>query len=328
MRFNNSTQPKGLTFIEIVIGMTLLLALITIMGTLVSSYSIVRKIKFKQEAYALAAEQLDVHRSLNYGALINQNNKPFGHILYPKGSFIITDDAAQSGTQSILSSGHSGTTGITAIIIPPIGNFVADGTITSYIRIPSSTPTPWKAGIIFRAQDEQNMYVATISNSTVELLDYTDSVSAVLFTSPQSLNVDTWYKFAVVASSNTFDIFLDDVKLNGSSIVDSSYDVGFMAIATYNGTDAFIDSVSYKSLIDVYSWNFDNVQDLPGNSPLDWIRSSIYSLPNVQTELTISNEEADVSSPLKNVTATVSWNDNSSQSITLETYVAETGITK
>jgi type II secretory pathway pseudopilin PulG len=328
MRFKQTLHPKGLTFIEIIIGMTLLLALITIMGTLISSFSLTRKIKFKEEAFALVSEQLDIQRSLNFGALIDQTSEPFGHILYPKGSFLITNASAQSGSQSIIARSHYGTSGVTAVIVPPIGNFVADGTVTAYVRIPAGTPTPWKSGIILRAQDEQNMYVTAISNSAVEFIDYTDSVPTVLYTSPQALSTDTWYKLAVIASGNTFDVELNDIQLNGAPITDSSYDIGFMGLSAFDETGALFDTISYVSPLQSYTWNFDDAEEVVDSSPLGWLRSTLYELPDVQSALTISDEESDTSSPLKNITATLSWDDGSSQSITLETYAAETGITK
>lgn len=322
-------QRKGMTFIEVLVGMTLLFALIAIIGTVANSFSISRKTRFKQEAYLLTSEELDTLRGLNFGALNNVSDVPFKYILYPRGKFIVQNTSSQSSPNSIQVVQHnSAVNNITAIALPPIGQIITDGTLTTYISVGSEATSSWDVGFLFRALDENNTYLVTLGDTRVRLSKFVAGVETELFSSPQTLTTDTWYKLEVILTGDQIDVELNDVPLNGSPIVDGSFDDGYFSLAALSNTPASFDTVSYVSPVSTYTWNFDGAENEVDSEAMGWKRATPYSLPSASTSLTISDEETDGSSPLKNIIATINWDDGNTQSVTIETYVSETGVTK
>lgn len=328
MRFNHF-HNKGFTFIEILVGMTLLIALIIVVGSISNSFQIVHKVRLKQDAYLLLSEQLEVLRELPYTNLVDIVDEPFEGILYPKGSFTISTDTAQSGNNSISATRHyNGDSTLTALTTPPIGNMASNGTFTAYFRIPSSQPDPWQLGLLFRAQDERNTYTLTMSNSIMTFNKIVNGTTSTLFSSAQSLGKETWHKLELISSGADFTAKLNDILITPSAVTDTEFTTGYIGLGSFSNTNVYFDSISYDSENNLYSWDFDEVDNEIQKEPLGWKRMSPYTFPSVTTAYTISDEEADDSSPLKNITATLSWNDGSDQSLSLETYVSQTGITK
>lgn len=319
---------RGISLLESLVAVTLLLFLIVIAGTAYRAFSFNRVNREKQLAYTLLIEQMEAWRTRPFDELANQAGGAFENILYHKGQISISDSIFHSGAYSVVNTAEGPLDIFSTLATPPIGPLVQDGTLEAYFYIPSGTPTPWDASLLFRSQDENNGYVLTLQNTGVSFDKYIDGAKTNLLTHIQSITEDNWHKLSLVASGNSFTINLEDVALAGSPVSDATYTKGSTGVGFATSNKVYIDDMSYVSALQTYAWNFDDAGNEIGKTPLGWVRGSIYDLTNAQGVVEITDEEEDETSPLKKVTTTLSWGPQLENSISTETYVAQTGITK
>ncbi|PIS41570.1 MAG: hypothetical protein COT25_02370 [Candidatus Kerfeldbacteria bacterium CG08_land_8_20_14_0_20_42_7] len=330
MKRYKKNQKKGFTFIETLIGVSLLLSLIIVSGAMVKVLSISHKLRLKQTAYSVLSEEITYLRSLPYDQIVDVVDQPFRGILYHKGQFEVTVATSQSSPNAIHASrrlnGDSNT--ITALTTPPVGPIAANATYAVSFFIPSTNQPNWQFGFPFRAIDENNMYFLKIDENSIDLVLHENSGLSTIYTTPQIISEDTWHIISITGADDIFTITLDGSPVNGSPIVDATFAKGGVGISTFGVTDIYFDNVSLQTSLTTYIWNFDEAANEVGSQPNDWKRSGLYDLPTEEAKLTISDEAADPTSPLKNIYATISWDDGSVKSASIETYVAQTGISK
>jgi|GEM_PF-4041673 len=297
---------------------------------MVKVLSISHKLRLKQTAYSVLSEELTYLRSRPYAEITNVSNADFRGILYHKGKFVVTADQSVSGSQSIHVS--QGTTSdantISALTTPPVGAIAADASYSASVFVPSTNSADWQIALPFRAIDENNMYILRMDNNSIDFIVYADGVPTTLLTTTQTVATDTWHTLAITASADSFQFTYDGSPLSASAIVNNTYSKGSVGFATYGTTDAYVDNVTLQTNLDTYLWNFDSADDYVSRQAAGWKRSGLYDLPSAAASLTISDEQADAKSPLKNILVTVSWNDGIASTASIETYVAQTGISK
>lgn len=291
-------RTRGLTLVEVVIGIALVSVLIVGFGVSLLAAVYAQRIKVRNTAAALADEQLAVIRSSDTASLSNQTGGPLFGVLFNQGTWAVAADGTAPSPPNALGAAASSATGITALAQLP-DNAYADVVLTASFKVLSGAPSGWKAGFIFRASDLRNHYQIYLTSSSLVLKKVVNGAETTIYADARVVATDAWQTLRVTASASSLSI-----ELNGSPVTtqtDATFSIGRAALAVWEGAGARFDDVSASG----ESWDFDS--DATGAMPADWRRFGLSDLPSGTGTLTVTSPFSDPS--LRRYTVTIGWTD-------------------
>lgn len=315
---NFISNNRGITFIEILVSVGIMIVLISILATSLNTIKFNRSIGYQAEAYRLASEELEIVRNLPSASLTNRTNANFTNVFYNQGSWAVTATGTAPSTPNILvlsTSSPAAATGLSAALILPGNGDYGDLDFETRIKINTPVPASFESGLIVRAEDAQNYYRLSLTNNALKFKKIQNGVTTDLWSSVQTFNTNTWYKVKVSASGANFDIYLANVKLG--TAVDTSFTSGKIGFFAANNTKISLDSANATVGGVTTMWNFD--ANAVGGMPAALARFGLYDLSGAQGYLTIENFIAGIDT-LKKITIRLTWvENNSTKTIELQT---------
>jgi len=297
----HSSTPKGLTLIEVVIGLALVGVLVITFSVSLTASVAARRIKHRNIAAALVDQELNVLKNMSAATVPVQTDGPLLGVLYMQGSWeVMTDITAPSGSM-VLQTTSTGS-GISSVMPLP-KNAYDDFTLTADAKVLSTAPAGWQMGLLFRANDLQNGYMLYLDASSLTVDVVIDGTPTELYSDIRSISEDSWQELSVVASGGSLTI-----KLNGLTITtinDPTFASGKAALLTWEGATANFDDVIIEGSTE------DMESTASGEIPDGWERFGLSVLPgNAAADLTVAELFGD--SSFKRYTTEVHWIDGSS----------------
>lgn len=308
----------GVTFVEIIVSIFLILIIILAFGTTMANIKLNHKIKLKNQALALASEEIETLRKKPFSGLTNRTNADFLDVAYNFGSWQVKTDAAAPSEPNIysalpLSDGNE----ITSLAVLP-ANTENNFTLEAKVRAQPS-PAGYAAGLAFRYQDINNYYRFVFYSSAIKLEKKLNGTVTVLFNNTQSFVDNNWYDLKVIASGSDISLYLNNTLLG--TINDTDFSGGCQALLGLNSAVLDFDNVSLIGQ-ETRTWNFD--ADTPDNIAAGFERFGLNDLPGGEGRLTI--EDYSGKTNIKKVTARVSWQeDGSSKFVQISTIIGQYG---
>lgn len=292
---------KGLSLVEVIVGLALVGVLVLSYGTALTAAVASRRIKFKNMAAALADIQLSALRTFVPSQVPIQTDGSIYGVIFSKGDWnVATDGAAKSGGQ-VFHAEAATSSGITSLYPLPL-NAYDDFTYSAEVKVSSSSPSAWQAGLIFRSNDEQNGYHAYLTSTSLVLEKLIDGAVTTLFSDVRVVSEDTWHKLEVTTNGSSITVNLNGVEV--TSQTDATYSVGKAGLAAWESAEVRFDDV----VMDGSTWDMDT--ETLGEVPDGWERFGLSSLPS--GNMTLTTEDLYGDSGFKRYTATVTWSDSSS----------------
>ncbi len=290
-------KARGLTLIEIVIGIALVAMLVVAFAVSLLAAVYAQRIKLRNMAAALADEELAAVRVSTTSGLTAQTSGPILGTLFAQGVFsVVSDNTAPSAGRAL----NAATSTMTSIMPLPKDAY-DDFTLTAKLKVNPGSPSNWKAGLLFRARDLNNRYEASLTSTALTLKKNVGGVTTTLYSDVRSIAQGSWQTLSVTESASSI-----TVAVNGTNAVtlnDASFMKGMAALAAWNGASVNFDDVSIAG----NSWNFDATT--VGDLHADWLRFGFGDLPSGTGTLTIATPYSDTT--FKTYTANISWIDRS-----------------
>jgi type II secretory pathway pseudopilin PulG len=293
-------KAKGLTLIEVVVGLFIVSVLVIIFGVSFSAAVVARRVKLRNIAYALADEQLAALRSYDASAVADQADGPLIGVLFTEGAWEAAADASSPSPPNAFRTEGSGTE--ISSVMPLPENAYGDFTLEASFKVLPGAPAGWRAGFLFRAPDTENGYRAYLTATSLVLERLDGGTASVLYSDLRSVALDAWQTLSVTAAGSSLSIELNGLPVTTQT--DAAYAAGKAALAVWEGASAHFDDVS----IDGDAWDFDAAAE--GSIPGGWERFGLSDLPEGDGTLTVETLFGD--SGFKRFTAEVSWDENGS----------------
>lgn len=293
-------KTRGLTLIEIVIGVSLVSVLIVVFGVSLLAAVYAQRIKLRNMASVLADQQLAALQVYDTSQLANQTNGGLAGVLFTQGDFGATLDLTAPSPSQVLGVASSTSTGLTGLLPFP-KNAYADATASMTFKVNVDSPAGWRTGMLFRARDLRNHYRVYLTSTSLVLQKVVGDAATTLYSDARAISTGTWQTLSVTATGSSI-----SVTLNGTLVttqVDATYSIGQSALAVWEGASVNFDDVAISG----ETWNFDGVT--LGELHDDWLRFGLGDLPNGTGTLTISSPYADAA--YKRYGVTISWTDRS-----------------
>jgi type II secretory pathway pseudopilin PulG len=293
-------RREGLTLIETVVGIALVSAVVVAFGVSLTAAVFAQRIKLRNMAAALGEEQLAAIRYGDTSTLTATTNGPLVNILFPRGTFsVVTDNTAPSQTRA-LNAATSTSSGMAAVLPLP-ANAYGDFTLTAKFKVNAGSPSSWKAGVLFRASDDNDLYEVYLTSTALVFKKIEHGASTTLYSDVRSIATNSWQTLGVTATGASL-----SVTLNGNAVTtqnDPTFSVGEAALAVWDGASVNFDDVSIGGA----TWNFEDTS--VGEMQSDWLRFGLGDLNSGTGTLTIATPYGDTS--YKTYTVNISWKDRS-----------------
>ena len=290
---------KGMTLIEVVIGLVLVSMMVVGFGVSLVAATYAQNIKYRNMAQALADEQLAVLQTYAASSLPIQNLGSLVGVLFSKGTWSVVADGTAPSAANAFEAVPTGASGLTADYPLPknaYGNF----TFSAKMKEVTGAPAGWQMGILFRSADTQNGYQLYLTATNLYLKKVVNGTATTLYSDARSISTNSWQTLGVVTNGSSIDI-----KLNGStvtSVTDATYSVGKAALAAWGGGTVHYDDV----IMDSDTWNFDTTA--VSAVPDDWSRFGLASIPSGTATLTTGQLYGDAD--FVKATVNMGWNDS------------------
>jgi type II secretory pathway pseudopilin PulG len=294
-------KARGLTLIEIVVGVSLVSVLIVVFGVSLMAAVYAQRVKLRNMASMLADQQLAAIQAVDTSSLGVQTDGALVGVLFTQGDFGAVTDATAPSSDTAFNAGTStATSGLTALMPLP-KNAYGDFTLQADIKANVGTPSDWQAGFLFRARDLRNHYRAYLTATSLVLQRVSGGTVTTLYSDARSIAQGSWQELRVVATGSSIGVYLNGTLV--TTQVDATFSVGQAALAVWEGASVNFDDVT----IGGDAWSFEDVAD--GEIHDDWLRFGLGDLPNGTSTLTISNPYSDAS--YKRYSVKVRWTDRS-----------------
>lgn len=300
MRYRtHRTKSAGFTLAETLITIALTAMLLAVYLTILSSMIFMRRTQYDMQAANLIQEELEVLRALPYAELLNRTDGDFLGIPVQRGGWTVETIE----TTKALDLGETQTAAIeeTGLAIVP-GNYREDFTMSTEVRISSSSPAGWGGGIVFRYKDAENHYRFRFASGGIALDKIYQGAKTTVWSQGETYSEDIWYTLEVIASSDSFTLKRDGVTLTTQT--DATFTSGDLGLIALNGGLTAFDDVSVTEGATT-TWDFES--DDTGEIPNEWMRRSFADLPGGTGALTIEDYLSDAD--IKQVTVTITWRD-------------------
>jgi len=294
---------------EALIAIGLAAIMLAVFTSVLTTTVFLKRAQYSVQASNFIQEELDSLRAIPYNELLVRTNGNLLGLSLTRGPWQVKTDAAASPPSGskvfAMETAQAGILTETGLAALP-GNYMKDGNIIAKVRVLSSSPSGWGAGIAFRYIDAENHYRYRITSGGVALDQVRQGVTTTLWSQSVSHSTNTWYTLEADLTGNQIVL-----KKNGSTLVTYT-DSG--QVYLYRGINALMATGSARVYFDDVSkvenavtdvWNFDAEAD--GAVPVDWQRYGVTDLPNGAATLTIANYLGDAS--IKQATMNVSWID-------------------
>jgi len=292
---------KGLTLIEVVVGIALVAAVVVVFGVSLTAAAYAQRIKLRNMAAALAGEALAAVRVGNTSSLSPVTDGPLVNLLLTQGVFKTVEDDTAPSTPNALNAATSTSSGLTAMLPLPADAY-SDFTLTAKLKVNGGAPAAWKAGLLFRAHDYDNLYEVYLTSGSLVFKKYVNGAATTLYSDARSIPTGSWQTLSVTAAGSSLSISLNGTAV--TTLTDSSFSVGEAALAVWEGASVDFDDVSIGGT----TWNFEDAA--LGELQDDWLRFGLGDLPSGTGTLTIAAPYASDSS-FKTYTVNFSWTDGS-----------------
>lgn len=262
-----------------------------------------RRAQYNTQAAAFIQEELDSLRALPFASLVNRANGRFLGLSMTRGQWQVkTVTSPPSGTKALeLGNAQTAIVGETGLLVLP-GNYTGNATVSAKVKVLSTSPAGWGAGIALRYLDAENHYRFRFSSGGIAFDKVKNGAVTTLWSQSATYSTNTWYALEAVMSAGQFTL-----KRNGATITtvtDADFVTGDAALIALSGALAQADDVAVTEAA-ATTWNFD--ADAVGILPKTWQRMSVFDLPAGSGTLTIEDH---LGVPdIKKTTVTVSWND-------------------
>jgi len=293
-------KTRGLTLIEIVVGVSLVSMLIVVFGVSLLAAVYAQRIKLRNMASVLADQQLAALQVYDTSQLANQTNGGLIGVLFTQGDFGAVQDLTAPSPSQALAAATSTTAGLSTVLPLP-DNAYGDFTLTATFKVNTGSSANWRSGFLFRARDLRNHYRAYLTSTSLVLQKVSGDVVTTLYSDARSISTGSWQTLSVTATGSSI-----SVTLNGTLVTtqtDATFSVGQAALAVWEGASVHFDDIS----IGGETWSFEGVTI--GDLHDDWLRFGLGDLPSGTGTLTVSTPYADTS--YKRYSATISWKDRS-----------------
>lgn len=309
-----TTGPRGLTLIEVVLGLTLVSGMVILLGAALSAAVYSEKGHLRNQASALANQELAALQAVGAAQIPVQTNGPLLGILFSQGRWgAKTDGTAPSGPNVFEAVPTSSATSALALYPLP-ANAYADGTYTVKVKVPSPAPSGWRIGLMFRTTDLRNGYHLYLTADNLKLDKVVSGVTTNLFSDSRSISAGTWQTISVNATGSSLALSVNGTPTNPAAVTDTTFSVGKAALAVWGGGAGDFDDVVAGGS----TWNFDTAT--ANDVPDDWRRFGLADLPNGAATLTTAVQGGD--SAFKRTDVTVTWNDRgTTKSLSQSTYI-------
>ncbi len=313
------TEPrpkKGFTIMEALVTIGLTAMLLAVFTAMLATTVFLRRAQYGLQAANFIQEELDTLRTLRFDDLLTRTDGAFLGVPMTRGPWKVKADAtAPSGANAYaMETAQTALNEETGLAVMP-GNYRDDFIFIAKVKVLSSPPSGWGAGIAFRYRDAENHYRFRFSSGGIALDKVSQGTKTTLWSQSATYNADTWYTLEVDAVGANLTL-----KKNGTTlttVIDGTFATGDLALLALNGAKVRADDVSVTFNAATATWNFDG--DAADSVPKDWQRMSVVDLPSGQGTLTIANYLGDAN--IKKITAKVQWTDlgvtRSASSITL-----------
>ncbi len=296
-------RARGLTIVETIIGIGIVSTLVFVYSATLAASALSQRAHLKSTAVFLADQQLSALQAYSASQISDQTNGPLRGVLFSQGVFSTVSDGTAPSQGRALNAATSTISGISAILPFP-KNAYDDFALTAKVKTNSGSPTSWRAGILFRAQDLQNTYELSLGASSLVLKKYVNGLATTLYSDARSIGYNSWQTLTVTTTGSSIGVSLNGA--NVTTVTDSSFSVGKAALVAWNGASVNFDDLSIES----ESWNFDSTA--PGTLHDDWLRFGLGDLPNGTGTLTVTTPYSGAT--FKKFTVNISWTDRSGTS--------------
>jgi hypothetical protein len=287
-----------MSLMEVIIGLVLVSVLIITFGVSLVAAVYAQKVQTRNMASALADLQLAVLQTYSSSTLATQSYGTLIGVLFSQGTWKTVSDATAPSASNTFETKPSGSVGLTSVMPLP-ANAYDNFSLTAKVKVVTGSPVGWKAGLMFRAQDPNNYYMAYLTTGNLYVKKIVNGVETTLYSDLRSIAADTWQTLNVVTNGSSMDVYLNGSLATTQS--DASFSVGKAALAGWEGPTLRFDDVT----IGGYTWGFDStVIDKVHD---DWLRFGLSNLPTGTGSLTIAQPYSDAS--VKKYTATINWDD-------------------
>lgn len=293
-------KTRGLTLIEIVVGVALCSTLVIVFGVSLLAAVYAQRVKLRNMASVLADQQLAALQAYDTSQLTDQTNGALVGVLFTQGDFGAVEDLTAPSPSQALGASSSTDAGLTALLPLP-KNAYADFTLTAELKPLAASPADWQAGFLFRARDLQNQYRVYLTSSSLVLQKVVGGSVTTLYSDARAISLGSWQELSVTATGSSISVYLNGTLV--TTQVDATFSVGQAALAAWEGAAVNFDDVAVGG----ETWNFDGVT--LGELHDDWLRFGLGDLPNGTGTLTVSSPYPDAS--YKRYEATISWKDRS-----------------
>lgn len=291
--------------LEALVAVGLTAMLLAVFSTILFSTVFLRRTQANIQAVNFIQEEIDSLRSLPFDELTLRTNGNFLGVARHRGTWGVSAVSGTPSAANALSHTAAGTATVeqTGLALLP-GNYRDDFTsFTAKVKVRSSPPSGWGAGLAFRYRDAENHYRFRISSGGSALDKVVRGVRTTVWSNTTANAANTWYTLDVSATGGTIVVKRNGVTLTTQT--DSAFTEGDVALLTLNSALADFDDVAVTDASGTSTWNFD--ADAAGSLPTDWRRLSPFDLPGGNGTLTIANYLGDAD--IKQATVNVTWTD-------------------
>ncbi len=310
-----------------------------------------RKAALRSKAAALADEEMNALRRLDFSLLTDQTNGAFKNVFYNAGAWNVGTDNADIGAATnqhvgpgvLTAAGASGfgADSVSGRLLLPAGVY-GDVALEAKWKV-ISPATDWSIGFVIRARDKDNGYRLRVAEANKDLDSGTAGVQNILLEklvsgtatklSPAlnaTLTTGTWLTLKLTATGSSFTITLNGTDL--ATVSDSAFTTGAAALLAWAGAQVEVDDVKTVAAGCASStcWDFEALTALPAS----WIRLGINDLPDATATtlddnglLTIAAYPSVSSTNLKQATVTVNWlSKGVTESYTTTSLIGKSGL--
>lgn len=303
-RSSDRRRAGGFTLAEVLVTIGLAAVLLTVYSVMLTSTIFLRRSQFNAQASSLLQEELDSLRALPFSELLDRTDGNFLGIILNRGDWSVIGPTGDGQNNRLrLETAASELYDESGLVALP-ANWQTDFTFSAKIKPLSSSPGGWGTGLVLRYRDAENHYRFRFTSGGLAFDKVQYGTVSTLWTSSATMNTDTWYTLEVVASADSFTLKKDGSTIG--TVNDATFTIGEQGLASFDGAMVEFDDVSLTVDAATTEWNFE-VNDT-GTYPEDWRRIGWPDLPGGNGTLTIADYESE--STLKQVTATISWEES------------------
>lgn len=304
----------GFSLIEVVLALAVFGLSIGLIELIITAMRADATVLNRIKARSLVLDQIEVLRQTAFADIVTIDTTNLIGDVWNTGQW----EVATVGTTQAVSA-----LGVDEHVLLVPGDRWTDASLAGQVYVDSTTPAGYDVGVWLRAQDDDTRYRLRLTSTGAFVERDEAGVVTILSTITSSLPTNTWQTFSFGISGSTLTAVVDAQ----TSIVTDSTPIspdGHVALWSEEGCCVAFDSLSLTSSTNSGSWDFEGSDYTLGETPPDWSRLSLTSLPGGAAHVVIEDVG---DSELKQATVTITWSDRSStRNESLTTYITRYGL--